>query len=206
MDRYILAAIEELNKKQDIETQNIWSGSTFEGLNNLKIDYSGKVGELAFFRFIEENTDWSISYECDSNTNNNDGVYDCIINGKRVEIKTSRLGKSATKNPYGGSFQHENLKQSDECDYVVFIDITPEYSFITVKDFRNIDLSEKIVEFGITPHKRKATTNIFKIDLRETTSIKEATKNGLSIKIDKQTNTSDDDIISFLSKFFSNPE
>jgi hypothetical protein len=196
--------IKELKLKQDLESRDIWIGSKFEDINDLKIDYSGKVGELSIFPFLIENTDWNIKYSYDNNTNTNDGIYDGVINGYRVEVKTARLGKSSSRNIFGGNFQHENLKQLDECDYVIFIDITPNYFFITVKDFRNIDLTKEIKEFGIVPHKRKSTTDIFKIDLKESTSITRAVNSGISIPVNEDTDPKD--IIKFLSKFFSVPK
>jgi hypothetical protein len=192
--------INSLIEVQVIENSDIWTGSQFESLNDLKIDYSGKVGENVFFPFLIENTNWNILFMGDSNTNPIDGTYDGLVNGKRIEVKTARLGKSSTRDIYGGNFQHENLKNNNECDFVVFLDYTPSYILLTIKDFRGLDLDKPISEFGgITAHKRKGTHNIYKLDLKETTSIKKAQDNGLGIKIDNDTKI--DTIIEFLSKF-----
>jgi hypothetical protein len=123
-----------------------------------------------------------------------------MINGKRVEVKTARLGKSTSKyDMFGGNFQHENLKHG-ECDYVLFLDYTPNYLLMTVIDFQNINLDESHSVLGIKPHKRKDTTNIYKLDLKENTSIKKAVDGGIAMKVDE--NTNDVEIIDFLSKFF----
>jgi hypothetical protein len=195
-----IEVIKKLKDQQDLENQDIWTGSKFEAMNDLKIDYSGKVGENVFFPFLMENTDWSVVYLDNSNTNAGDGVYDGMINGKRVEVKTARLGKSTSKyDMFGGNFQHENLKHG-ECDYVLFLDYTPNYLLMTVIDFQNINLDESHSVLGIKPHKRKDTTNIYKLDLKENTSIKKAVDGGIAMKVDE--NTNDVEIIDFLSKFF----
>lgn len=195
-----IEVIKKLKDQQDLENQDIWTGSKFEAMNDLKIDYSGKVGENVFFPFLMENTDWSVVYLDNSNTNAGDGVYDGMINGKRVEVKTARLGKSTSKyDMFGGNFQHENLKHG-ECDYVLFLDYTPNYMLMTVVDFQNINLDESHSVLGIKPHKRKDTTNIYKLDLKENTSIKKAVDGGIAMKVDE--NTKDVEIVEFLSKFF----
>jgi hypothetical protein len=196
-----IEVIKKLKDQQDLENQDIWTGSKFEAMNDLKIDYSGKVGENVFFPFLMENTDWSVVYLDNSNTNAGDGVYDGMINGKRVEVKTARLGKSTSKyDMFGGNFQHENLKHG-ECDYVLFLDYTPNYMLMTVVDFQNINLDESHSILGIKPHKRKDTTNIYKLDLKENTSIKKAVDGGIAMKVDE--NTKNEDVIQFLSKFFN---
>jgi hypothetical protein len=196
-----IEVIKKLKDQQDLENQDIWTGSKFEAMNDLKIDYSGKVGENVFFPFLMENTDWSVVYLDNSNTNAGDGVYDGMINGKRVEVKTARLGKSTSKyDMFGGNFQHENLKHG-ECDYVLFLDYTPNYLLMTVIDFQNINLDESHSVLGIKPHKRKDTTNIYKLDLKENTSIKKAVDGGIAMKVDED--TKNEDVIQFLSKFFN---
>ena len=196
-----IEVIKKLKDQQDLENQDIWTGSKFEAMNDLKIDYSGKVGENVFFPFLMENTDWSVVYLDNSNTNAGDGVYDGMINGKRVEVKTARLGKSTSKyDMFGGNFQHENLKHG-ECDYVLFLDYTPNYLLMTVIDFQNINLDESHSVLGVKPHKRKDTTNIYKLDLKENTSIKKAVDGGIAMKVDED--TKNEDVIQFLSKFFN---
>jgi len=191
--------IEDLKRIQDEETNNIWADSEFESLNDLKIDYSGKVGESVFFPYLKENTDWDIVFLGDSNTNSDDGTYDGIVNGKRVEVKTARLGKSPSKsNKYGGNFQHENLKNTKECDFVVFMDYKPNEILLTIEDFTRVNLDDTLINFGIKAHKRKNTEN-YKLDLKESTSIKKAQSNGISIKINSDTTS--EDVITFLSKF-----
>ena len=196
-----IEVIKKLKDQQDLENQDIWTASKFEALNDLKIDYSGKVGESVIFPFLKENTDWNIVYLDNSNTNAGDGVYDGMINGKRVEVKTARLGKSTSKyDMYGGNFQHENLKHG-ECDYVLFLDYTPNHLWMTVLDFKNINLNERHPVLGIKPHKRKDTTNVYKLDLKENTSIKKGLAGGISMKVEE--NTKNEDVIQFLSKFFN---
>ena len=93
------------------ESKNNWNGLPFGLIDNLKCDYSGKVGEnyiysLCNFLNIE-------NIYCNDDTNTTDGVYDIIINNKKVEIKTARFGLSS-------SFQHESLRNGG-CDYYLFV-------------------------------------------------------------------------------------
>lgn len=192
--------IKKLKDEQDKETNNIWAGSKFEFISDLKIDYSGKVGEITIYEFLKENTDWEIIFNGDSNTNPEDGTYDIKINGLRGEIKTARLGKSSTKNKFGGNFQHENLKNSDECDYIILLDFEPNQYHITILDSK-IDLKKPIEQFNnITPHNRPGTNN-FKLDLKRSTSIEESKKRGFSL-VDIKEDTDCKEIIEFFGKFF----
>jgi len=65
------------------ETENIWSNSPFKNINNLKSDYSGKVGEL-FIKNICIETNIPFIYN-DDDKNSKDGTYDIIINEKKIE-------------------------------------------------------------------------------------------------------------------------
>ena len=85
-------AIELMESYQ--EQASYWSGSLFEKVTNFSTDYKGKYGEELFYKFIKDYTDIPVQWDEDSNTSNDDGVYDLfwyLHNGKkvRVEVKTS---------------------------------------------------------------------------------------------------------------------
>jgi hypothetical protein len=154
-------------------SSNEWHGATLESINDLKPDYAGKVGELLIQQLCATGT---VKCEYDEDKNSKDGTYDVKINGKKVEIKTARLGVQ-------GAFQHETLK-TDGYDYVLFVDITPNYFYLTV--FPRFDMKQRHPVIGRTPHPRKGTSDVFKFDFGET-NLKRSIEAGSSIKVDAET-------------------
>lgn len=131
-----------------------WKDSPLGSLDKLKSDCSGKVGELLIAELCK-NGDIPYSYKCDINST--DGTYDIIIKGKKVEIKTAKLGKQK-------GFQHESLR-SDGYDYLLFLDVCPTYYYITI--MQRFDLSTKSDILGRKAHLRKGTSDVFKLDFNE---------------------------------------
>ena len=148
---------------------NQWHGSTLESINDLKPDYAGKVGELFLKQLCAAG---GVQCLYDEDVNSKDGTYDAIVNGKKVEIKTARLGVQ-------GAFQHETLKK-DGYDYLLFIDITPNYFYITV--LPRFDMTMKHPLIGRTPHPRKGTSDVFKFDFAES-NIERCIAAGVSMKV-----------------------
>jgi hypothetical protein len=177
-------ANDELEKQNE---GNPWNTSIFENINKLHANNSGRFGE----RFIKTLCD-KLNISCSlSQKNATDGTYDLKINHKRVEIKTARLGKQ-------GAFQHESLR-NDGCDLYVFVDILPNELYITI--LPKFDLNEKCSIMERTPHCRKGTTNVFKIDWKENQLIN-SVKKGHSIKITKEVKDYMDIIKNFFDKYF----
>jgi hypothetical protein len=58
-----------------------WAGSLFESVTHFSTDYKGKFGEELLFRVIKDLTDIPVQWDADSNTANDDGVYDLTISG-----------------------------------------------------------------------------------------------------------------------------
>ncbi len=171
----LASTCEEFFEKQ--EKSSIWKRSMFECIDKLKLDYSGKVGEV----FIDKvcklcNIDSSFN----NDVNSKDGTYDNPIMNKRVEIKTARLGNQ-------GTFQHENLRNGG-CDYYLFVDITPTFLYITI--LPHFDLNEKCNITSRKAHLRKGTTDVFKFDLTEK-NINLAIQKGFALKVEKQTTLND---------------
>ena len=133
--------------------KNIWKGSVFESLNDLKVDYSGKVGEVFVSKICKLG-----GIECTGtgDVNSKDGTYDLLILNKKIEVKTARIG--------GGKFQHENLK-SDGCDYYLFLDITPGMIYITILPRFDLSTTNEIIK--TRPTLRKGTTDVYKWDFTE---------------------------------------
>ena len=133
--------------------KNIWKGSVFESLNDLKVDYSGKVGEVFVSKICKLG-----GIECTGtgDVNSKDGTYDLLILNKKIEVKTARIG--------GGKFQHENLK-SDGCDYYLFLDITPDTIYISILPRFDLSTTNEIIK--TRPTLRKGTTDVYKWDFTE---------------------------------------
>lgn len=168
--------VKDIGQELLIQQESItsWNSSPFHSINKLKPDYSGKIGELFMNRLCQKNQLLCSNY-CED-INSKDGTYDIIINNKKIEIKTARLGKH-------GSFQHENL-HLDGYDSLIFMDITPYYYYITI--LPKFDLESKCKILGRKAHLRKNTNNIYKFDYSEK-NIKNAIKEGFTIKIDSST-------------------
>ena len=131
-----------------------WKNSPLVSLDKLKNDCSGKVGEL-FVEMICNKSNIPCVYNGDINSK--DGTYDIIINGMKVEIKTAKLGKQK-------GFQHESLR-SDGYDYLLFLDVTPTYFYMTI--IPRYDITKESEILGRTAHLRKGTSNVFKLDFNE---------------------------------------
>jgi hypothetical protein len=138
-----------------------WLNSPFKEINDLKPDYSGKLGELFLERICEAGKITNIST---GDVNSKDGTYDQIINGKKVEIKTARLGKTQKKKSDAGKFQHEHL-QKDGYDYLAFVDITPNYFYLSI--LPKFNMAEPHPLIGTKPTLRKGTGDVYKYDFTE---------------------------------------
>lgn len=163
---------------------NQWHGSTLESINDLKPDYAGKVGELFLQQLCATGSVQCLYAE---DVNSKDGTYDAIVNGKKVEIKTARLGVQR-------AFQHETLKK-DGYDYLLFIDIKPNQFYMTV--LARFDMTAKHPLIGRKPHPRKGTSDVFKFDFSDT-SIQNGMAAGVSMKVDAT--TSMEEVIAFITE------
>ena len=104
----LVSVINEQHEKQ--RKADTWGGKAFEQISKLKNDYSGKAGE----RWVQEQCKgFKIPHVYDEDVIDSDATYDITINGKKVEIKTARIGLNE-------SFQHESLR-STGCDKYLFV-------------------------------------------------------------------------------------
>ena len=97
------------------KSASYWSGSIFESVTNFSTDYKGKFGEELLFNTIKELTDIPVQWDADSNTSNDDGVYDLFWtneDGKKVRVEVKTSGRTVSNGkPIG--WQHENVYFSD---------------------------------------------------------------------------------------------
>lgn len=191
--------ITELTEKYK-QQASYWSGSVFEEVVNLSTDYKGKYGEELFRDILLKYTDIPVQWDEDSNTSNDDGVYDLfwyLHNGKklRVEVKTS--GRTVSKGkPIG--WQHENVYFSDnKWDKLVFIDYdADDVIYITIVDYDQVvkDDTIDLSIFGKNAHCRKNEEGKAKIDF-SIKSIKNGLAKGVTFKYDL--NNPDDELFPF---------
>ena len=164
-----------LYQKYREEINNRFQNSPFDFMNRLLPNNKGKFGEL-YLEYICKKCNIEYYYEGTKNKNKQNGTFDMIINGKRIEVKTAFIGRS-------GTFQHENLR-NEGCDFFAFLNICPEYIYLTILE--KFNLNEKHPLLKITPHSRKKTFDVFKFCYEEK-HLKVAVEAGTSIIIDKNT-------------------
>ena len=70
--------------------KSTWGEALFASMDELKPDYSGKVGERLLARVCQV-TGIDHVY-VDDDKNSKDGTYDITILGKKIEVKTARMG------------------------------------------------------------------------------------------------------------------
>ena len=136
-------------------SQKAWFGSMFEDILFLGPDHSGKVGEH-FIATICQRNKIEHAYTWDDK-NSTDGTYDIIIRGRKIEVKTARLGVQKC-------FQHENLRGTG-CEYHFFVDVAPDHIYLTILPTFDMTIRHPII--GRKPHLRKGTTDVFKFDFGE---------------------------------------
>ncbi len=198
MVRNIKESIAKQKKIQD--ERDRWKESPFKDVNDLKIDYSGKVGEDAVYEFIRDHMSdmYDVEYDGDKNINADDGTYDIKVRSKssgvekRIEVKTARIGTSSD------NFQHEGL-HNGVCDLVIFLDISFQDLYVTFIDLNSYDLRERHPILGTRPHARKETDNKFKFDT-SLSSLSRGIREGITIKLDDDLERT----IEFFNRFLSN--
>jgi len=149
--------VTELEKQKT----NIWACSRFKGIETLPCDVSGKLGEL-LVELVCKTGEIPYVYkgnEC-SSLADDAKVYDIIIAGKRIEIKTARMGNC-------GNFQHESLRNDSGADAWLFVDIAPQSVTFSILDSFDLGRRDKHPVLGVTPHLRKKTSNVYKLDFSE---------------------------------------
>lgn len=166
------------------QSDSDWVGSPFAAINHLKPDHSGKVGEL-FVKRLCDGLGVACVYNEDIN-DQDDGTYDVLMNGKRVEIKTARLGKQK-------GFQHESLR-AEGCDYYMFLDITADCFYVTVCE--KFDMSCQHPVLGRKPHLRKGASDVYKLDFSEA-NLHKGIAGGITLKVTNEVTM--EELVAFLT-------
>jgi hypothetical protein len=159
------------NLTQEYKKQaTYWSGSLFEDVVNFSTDYKGRWGEELFRDILKEYTDIPVQWDEDSNTSNDDGVYDLfwyLHTGKKVRVEVKTSGRTVSKGVAKG-WQHENVYFSDrKWDKLVFIDYdVNDVIYFTVVDYDQV-VKNDIIDlslFGKKAHCRKNEEGKAKVD------------------------------------------
>ena len=198
-------AIELMESYQ--EQASYWSGSLFEKVTNFSTDYKGKYGEELLYKFIKDYTGIPVQWDEDSNTSNDDGVYDLfwyLHNGKKVRVEVKTSGRTVSNGrPIG--WQHENVYFSDnKWDKLVFLDYDRnDVMFITVVDYDMVvkDNTMDLSIFGKKAHQRKNEEGKAKVDF-SMKSIRKGIDAGVTFEYDFN-NPCDEALALFLLKKLS---
>jgi hypothetical protein len=188
---------DEISKEAMCEnSKNIWICSKFSQLHKLQSNNVGKVGEKFVERLlmssgIEATIDGAKTKKIGG------GTGDGLINGKTIEIKTAQLG---TNTP---SFQHELGEKPWNADYMIFLDITPIFAYLTI--FKNF--TEVFYKSGVKAEPfptRKVTwrkgVGAFKWDTSPTICNNNVDR-GITLKIAENTTTQD--VASYVSRIMA---
>lgn len=174
---YLAMMRNKIQQQTDREEQDneLWNTSLFQQIQNLKCNNVGNVGEY-LIKDICDMLSLSYVYEGTRNKNKSNGTFDIIIEKKRVECKTARLGKH-------GSFQHETIRK-EGCDYHIFVDICPNAYYITILPKMTFEQIYSIT--GRHAHSRKGTNDVFKLDFTEQI-FKSMIENGYTVHVNPTT-------------------
>jgi hypothetical protein len=184
----MLSLVQEQINSSIINSQNRWLGSPFEPIVRLSNDERGKFGE-ELVNSIALKTNLPVVFEGDANTNNQDGVFDILINNQRCEVKLATLDVN-------NSFQHENLYADSVWDYVIFVDVVQQGIYFTILRYDEFNVNEKHPIFGRKPSLRRSQSDKFKFDL-SLKSMDRGLACGLTVKYNVEEDNMDE-VITFI--------
>ena len=110
VNEYMKTGVAQEIQKNISEDQ--YKDSVFYGLKTLSSKAKGTQAEKLFIEFME-----SQGHQATKPSNSD---HDCIINGHKVEIKTSFYWKNTEK------FTFQQIRPKQDYDFIVFIAIRPE--------------------------------------------------------------------------------
>lgn len=171
---------------------NKWQDSPFAALVGPSNDERGYWGELLIYRLLTHYFPGiPLFWDKNSNTGNEDGVYDLIFKQKKTEIKTAFEGTTTN------TFQHENIYAKKVWERLLLLDIIPTGLFFSV------ETKDSMVEvFNNEQHpvwKKKGTlrdsqTDKWKFDHSHAT-LQRTLKHGSTCFVEY---LNDDDVLKFL--------
>jgi hypothetical protein len=126
--------ISQLIEKYKNKTEKYYVGSVFEDLTFLSNDEIGDWGEETLYLLLKD-SNILVEWDPQKNINQDDGVYDMLVNNLRTEVKTATRGHNKNS---ADNWQHENIYKSPVWDRICFVDIDYSCIYFTVinhKDF-----------------------------------------------------------------------
>ena len=191
----LINIINQQNNKEN--KSNIWKNSLYNTLPKLQSNNIGNVGEM-YIEYICKNQN-IISNINGTKTKKKGGRNgDGFIKNKSIEIKTAHKG-------YGRNFQHELGEHPWNAEYMIFVDISPEYFYITI--FPNFSKQQYKACIKCGPYFPtrsfcwRKKSGAFKFDTTEKLN-EESIKKGNTIKIIN--NTKFEEIGIFINKIIKN--
>jgi len=161
-----------------------WGNSVFKKIELLKLDFSGRVGEIFLMKIITE-----LGLGVTKLPKEKGSGFDYKIGNREIEVKTARIG-------INNSFQHENLKNYTN-GYFIFVDVSYNNIYLTIMD-TNFDFTKKHPILKVKPHLRKDTIDQYKFSL-SLCAIKKGIDGGITLNIDSE--TSPKTVENFVLKF-----
>lgn len=123
------AVFNELEEEINKTTQ--WkSTSKYIRIRYLQIDKRGSFGERLLRDIFSKERNIALEYQ-----DGDQGEWDIKINGIKIEVKTSSLDVN-------NKFQNENIKNTNECDFICFIGIAPNNLYMKLEKIDEIDFSK----------------------------------------------------------------
>jgi hypothetical protein len=182
--------IDTLNKL-NTETTNIWENSPFKRLITMTSDTRGSWGEECIYKLLMNFfPEKDIKWDSNSNTGNADGsIFDILFNNTRIEVKTAMMGKNS-------SWQHENIYEERLWDILIFFDVHPTGSYLTIIPHSEMPFGEN--KHNILNKKSTKHLSAWKFDMSKL-SITKGISGGITYPIGlNDTNT--DNLKRFLTK------
>jgi hypothetical protein len=114
-----------LAQKNKEKKQDIWENSPFKDLATMQSNNVGNVGEGLIHNICAQ-AEIPVDVDGSKTKKIGGGAGDGIIKGKTVEIKTAVQGSTSP------SFQHELGEMPWNAEYMAFIDISPQFLYLTI--------------------------------------------------------------------------
>ena len=130
------------DQKRKEEKKNIWEKSPYRDLPNLQSNNTGIVGEN-FINLLCINSKIPVCIDGTKTKKKGGGNGDGKIKDKWVEIKTSHQGVGR-----GKTFQHELGETPWKSNYMIFLDIAPQYCYLTILPRFTEELCKKDIKFS----------------------------------------------------------
>lgn len=174
--------IKNLINKYKIQTEKYYANSPFEDITFLTNDELGKWGEELSHNILQQAQISSI-WDGDSNTSQEDGVYDIKANNYRIEVKTATRGHNKNTSD---NWQHENIYYNKVWDKLLFVDIAYYSIYFTILDYDNFFFERQHPVFNKKATLRTGQTDKWKFDFSRA-SIQKGVDAGLTFEYNSTT-------------------